>query len=506
MLFEHTINKRKKVSIVARLFFILFIVLLGLPLLNTYATPLPPNPTLVTAYQDILKLKLDEGKRKLSETTPSKVDLPFYLYVENLADILELLLTEDKVLYDQQKMNEKERLKKLQSIPDNNPYKLFCEAEIKLHWAFAKLKFGEEMSAVWSLRQAYKIIALNIKNHPEFIPNKKTYGLLVTLFGTVPPQYHWLLNILGLKGSTTEGMEQLTAIANSKEVFSFECKIIACLAEVYLMDNREGAINSFRFIVNNSKDNKLVLYLYAMILIKTNNAAEAIKALENTTALQSDYLSLSMVDYLRGEVLLQKGLYQKAAKSFHAFLALYKGNNFVKDAYYKLFLSAWLLGNEEEAEDYFSKAKQSGSTAAEADKYAAKQVATGVYPEKTILKIRLATDGGFYQEAASLVNSHSEETFPSYHDKVEFIYRKARLLDKQGKVDDAIIHYIETIDRSGNNLWYFAPNAALHLGYIYMKKGDLTAAKNYFEKAMRYEGHEYKNSIDNKAKIALQKL
>lgn len=504
MLNRHKSNKEKKVGIIACLFFVLFLLLLEPPQVHATAPTVPAH--LITAYQDILKLKLREGKRKLATVKPTSETLPLYLYVENLADILELLLTEDKQLYTLQKDKEKERLKRLQSIADTNPYKLFCIAEIRLQWAFVKLKFGEEFSAVWSLRQAYKTIRLNTEHHPDFIPNKKTYGLLSTLFGAVPDQYHWLLSILGLKGATAEGMEHLTTVAKSKTMFSFECEVMVSLINMYLMEKGEVALASFQNIAHNNQDNKLIQYLSALVLIKSNKAEEALQMLKNTAALPSSYLPLAMIDYLKGEVCLQKGLYEKSLESFASFLSQYKGNNFVKDAYYKSFLCHWLLGNDKQAKDYFLKASQHGTATAEADKYAAKQLTLGNYPERTILKIRLATDGGFYEKAEALTNSHTSKDFPSYQDEVEFIYRKARLLDKQGKGDDAAIYYLETLEKSGNNPWYFAPNAALHLGYLYKQKGNIATAKKYFEKAMRYENHEYKNSIDNKAKIALQEI
>ncbi|MBY0425173.1 MAG: hypothetical protein K2Q22_06020, partial [Cytophagales bacterium] len=53
---------------------------------------------------------------------------------------------------------------------------------------------------------------------------------------------------------------------------------------------------------------------------------------------------------------------------------------------------------------------------------------------------------------------------------------------------------------------YFAPSACLYLGYIYMDKKDTQKAKLYFENVLFYKNHDYKNSLDNKAKAALDKL
>src|SRR5690606_12598596 len=91
-------------------------------------------------------------------------------------------------------------------------------------------------------------------------------------------------------------------------------------------------------------------------------------------------------------------------------------------------------------------------------------------------------------------------------DKLELYYRKARIYQGLGQEDSAIVFYKQTINFSGTLPYYFAPNAALQLGYLALDRNDKTAAKSYFKKALSYPKHEYKNSIDSKAKIALSTL
>ena len=494
-------NKRRKVGISAHLFFILWF--LNFPNMGCGQAI---GKQITHAYHDVLRLKLDDAHEKLAGIDPSPSDLPLYLYTENLAEILALILTEDRALYNAKKDHENQRLKKLQSLSNDNPYKQFCIAEIKLQWAFVKLKFGDAMAATWSLAQAYRTIQRNHQKFSAFEPNKKTLGLLNSVFGAVPQQYHWLLGILGLRGSTIEGRAQLAAIADGRSLFGLEAQIMQHLINVYLMDGGKETQRVFRQLVLDEPGNKLVQYLYAMILIKTNEAEEALTALEAMDTLTSDYLSIPMAGYLKGEIYLQKGMYAQSSAHYNEFLNSYKGDNFVKDSYYKLFLSKWLSGDERQAQHYLDLAKSNGTTSAEADKYAARQVAANIWPERTIMKIRLATDGGYYKRAEALVNAHTEGDFHAHRDQVEFVYRKARLADKQIRTDEAIQLYMRTIEQSGKNQWYYAPNAALQLGYLYMQKGNSDLAKIYFEKAMSYEGHEYKNSIDYKAKIALQQM
>ncbi|HPM32130.1 MAG TPA: DUF3808 domain-containing protein, partial [Chryseolinea sp.] len=91
-------------------------------------------------------------------------------------------------------------------------------------------------------------------------------------------------------------------------------------------------------------------------------------------------------------------------------------------------------------------------------------------------------------------------------DQAEFPYRKARLFHKQNKLQEAKMFYEQTIQSTAQEPWYFAPNACLQLGYIALFESDKRTAKLYFEQALTYKKHEYKNSIDSKAKSALAQL
>jgi tetratricopeptide (TPR) repeat protein len=165
-----------------------------------------------------------------------------------------------------------------------------------------------------------------------------------------------------------------------------------------------------------------------------------------------------------------------------------------------------LLGNKENALKYFEIAKKTGKATADPDKYAAAMLEEGTLPNAKILKVRFYTDGGYYKEAKEMLKSISPSDLPNKKDLTEFYYRKGRLAQKIQDLPGAKLFYMQTIDMTGDNPWYFAPNAALQLGYISQSQGDNVAAKKYFEKALSYKKYEYKNGIDTKAKSALDQL
>lgn len=503
MLVRHIINFKKEVSKYACLFFIGLILIFPQDLLAQNAES--GDEQIKDAYYKILALKLAEGK-KLNNKIKPNFEGPLSIYSDNLADILELLLTDDLALYEERVAVEKDRLDIIAGLPDSNPYKKFLEAEIKLQWAFIKLKFGDEMSAVWNINQAYKIITQNESLFPKFLPNKKTLGVLHVILGAVPKKYQWVLKFFSMPGSTATGVSHLTELSDSPHAFSLEGNLLLSLTETYLLGSETKGITRLQNLQKKNRENKLISYLLATTLLKTNQAEIALSVLAEMNNLNEGYLPIIFTNYLMGEIMLQKGDYQKASSHYILFLKNHKGENFVKDAYYKLFIINHFSTNPEKANHYLEKAENSGANISEADKYAQSQISQKMPPNKALLKIRYATDGGFYLQADSLIKRYHVKDFSNLKDQVEFEYRKARLFDKQDQRDQAIIYYRQTIERSGNKDWYFAPNAALQLGYIFTEMGQKDKARHYFEKAIAYKNHEYKNSINNKAEAGLQKL
>ena len=72
--------------------------------------------------------------------------------------------------------------------------------------------------------------------------------------------------------------------------------------------------------------------------------------------------------------------------------------------------------------------------------------------------------------------------------------------------EEARENYLKAISMTGDEEWYFAPNACLQLGYMLAAQGQTAEARRYFEQALSYKKHEYKNSIDSKARSALAQL
>ncbi|MCY7352287.1 MAG: hypothetical protein LH606_16755 [Cytophagaceae bacterium] len=467
------------------------------------------TPTLRQAYAEINKLKLQNGRALLAREPRNGISL----YLTDYADMLYLLVAEDRRAYGILSKQEDERLKQIRRLDPNSPWNRFIQAEIKLHWAFVKTKFGHEVSAGWNVIQAYKLLDENARLFPDFLPNQKALGLLHVLIGSTPENYRWVTNLLGMRGNVAQGVRELQTVSQRDPTFGDEARLMDYLIHVYILQANEAKLTAFQQFVAQRPDNLLVRFFGTSALIKEGRS-EAALALLNSRPAGSEYLAVPFFEYYRGEILLQKGQYPEAQAAFQTFLSRHRGRNFVKDATYKQALASWLQNDDIRAETLLKQVLRIGETTVEPDKVAqrfAEQVQeikkSGRVPaQKVLMRARLSCDGGYYDVALNALQGISEGTFAQPRDRAELAYRRARIYHRSTDSSRAVPFYERALALSQGQPWYFGAMAALQLGYISQARGQKKAAKAYYEQVLSFRKHEYKNSADNKAKAALNGL
>ncbi len=466
------------------------------------SSPYQILPETQSAFQEICKLKI--------EPLPKNSQNAFQIYTENYADMVALLVSDDMVLYKKIADRENERLNILEGFSSDSPYYRFYQAEIRLHWAFVKLKFGKEVSGSWDIIKAFKLLDENAKKYPAFIPTYKSLGLLHVLIGATPKNYLWVAKLLGLNGNIQLGLKELRLVQQKDTLFKNEAQLIELLVHSYITKYTDRQNDELLKFIGQNPDNLLFYFFGTTISMKDARSEQAL-AILNKCPSGTAYLPFPFLDYLRAEILLQKGQSTSAQPLYQQFLSRYRGQNFVKDTYYKLFLCQWFSGNEVAAKKMAQDILSKGQTVVESDKaaqkFAEKYVKNGISgQQKILMKARLAFDGGYLNEAFSLLSPLSEGSFSGLYDKAEYQYRLGRLLHRQNQFNKAVVCYERAMTLSVENHYYFGATAALQLGYIYQLRKQEEKAREYFEIALDYPSHEYKNSIDNKAKAALNEM
>ena len=504
-------NSRIHVITLAMIFwkFTLIFAFFSITISPLKASDFEINPTIKFAYSEIIKTKLSNGRTILER---DKTNNGFNTYVKSYADLIQLLITEDKIFYEQFIDNQVSRLEFLENLDKKSPYARMLQAEVHLHTAFVKLKFGHEVKGAWEIIKAYKLLEANAKEFPNFISNQKSLGLLHILIGSTPENYQWVANLLGLKGNIKQGLSELQDSIQKDTFWGQESQLIDYLIHAYILTFTPRKLADFQEFIKENPDNQLFVFFGITTLMKEGKSEVALSILEHRI-IDKEYLPFPFLEYLKAEILLQKEQYQTASKLYQNFLSKHKGFNFVKDTYYKLFLCYWLNNDDVKAKVFLEKISLTGENIVESDKAAtkfsinflAKKPAKSI-PQKVLMKARLAFDGGYYDHALDLINAYSENSFDNLADRAELNYRKGRIYQKLNNIPQAISLFERAIVLSENQNYSYGATSALQLGYIFQEKNERQKAKNYFEKAISFKKHEYKNSIDNKARAAINQL
>ncbi len=494
---NHFTIRFKKAGLTACFFLIAISTSFGVDKIWTFSEELHK------AYLMVMNLQPDQALIQLNKVTAKSEEL-HKIYVLSLAETVDVLITEDQKKFDQLESNFRQRLDLVENLPDG-PEKLFLQAELNLQRGFNLLNMGQEFNAVFAIKRAYNNTSECLKKYPDFVPIKKTSGVIQVMIGSVPEKYHWFMSLLGMRGSVVTGQKQLTELRNSKSSLNVEATILFFTIKGFINQLFPEAAKGLSDLLKEQPDNRLVLFLGINMMIKDSQSEKVLEWIDQLDK-HNQGLQMYYVEYLRGEALTHKGEYAKAIVAYQKFLKGYKSQSFKKDANFKIALCYYLLNDLTQAKTFFDKAKVTGREQADPDKYAAQQLEENRFPNAKLLKLRFYTDGGYFKEAQAEVQSIHPSELKLLRDQVEFNYRKARLAHKMGELAVAKLFYQQCIDLNKENPWYFAPNSALQLGYIYRDQKDYAQAKKYFELALNYRRHEYKNSIDTKARFALDQL
>jgi tetratricopeptide (TPR) repeat protein len=458
------------------------------------------------AYYEITRLKIEHGQELIQKARQQNPDnlIPFVL--ESYIDFLVLFLNENPADYKLRYPRFSERIDALNDGPDNSPYHRFALSTVRVHKAASAIKFGKMWEAGWDIRRAWALLKDNKKKFPRFIPDDLMYGTLQTMIGTIPKGYKWLASVLGMRGSVTEGLKTVQAFVNSNDP---SAKMLINEAQfiypylLFYMDNKKD--EAMAFIQQKKLDlvnNHLHGWMAANLSLNNKQSQFTQQIVQNRNH-SAEYLDIPIWDFEMGFVKTFQLKPEEAIPYFERFLQKFKGNFYVKDVYDKIRLCYYLQGNTAAAEKARQLVLTKGNTDSDADKKALKDAKANYWPNILLLKARWLNDGGYHREALALLHGKTENDFEKEEDRLEYVYRAARIYDDLGRENDAINAYLAAIRLGEFRKEYYAARAAVQIGQIYEAKGQKALAIQYYQRCLDMGDHEYKNSLDQRAKSGI---
>ena len=464
------------------------------------------DATCQQAYKEITSLRLTNGQKLTALARQQNPDNLIPEMLDSYADFFVLFFNEDPSDLKVRKPHFDEYLDKLSDGPDSSPFYNYCRSVVLIQEACVEIKSGQRWSAGWDFRKAFSLIKDNKKKFPSFVPNNMIYGPMQVVAGTIPDGYKWLAGLFGIKGSISNGMALMQNVINSNDAYAKLFSTEAIFYYCYIMFYIENQPQQVFQLINQKKldlvNNHLMAYMAANLAInnKMNEYARSIILNRNNS---SAYMQTPIWNFELGYVQMRHLELADATKNFEYFVSHFKGKFYVKDAYEKLAWCYYLQGNTTAANNARQMVIKKGDTETDADKQAYKDAKTAKWPNIILLKARVLNDGGYNDQAIALLENKSTSDFPDATDQLEFTYRTGRIYDDMSKDDAAIKNYLAAISLGENMTEYYASRAALQIGMIYERQGKKDIAIQYYKKCLAMQDHDYKDSIDQKAKSGI---
>jgi hypothetical protein len=463
------------------------------------------SPGCRQAYRAIVQLRLEEGGQLLAAEQKRDPDNLIPEFLANYIDFFQLFFNEDAADYPAVKVRFERRLKLFAAAPETSPFNLFGRSVLHFQWAAIKVKLGSNLDAGIEFRRSFLESQACRQKFPSFGPALMVSGAMKVTASTIPDGYKWLSNLLGIRGSVREGMGELEKFLGMEDEWSVlyrdEANFYYLYLQFYILNKHEQVFAYIRQHNLDIRNNYLYVYLYANLCINDQQSALAEKIIEGRSKAPG-YLEMPVWDLEMGYAALNH-LEPGTPEYLNRFLRRFKGRFYVKDALEKLSWYYYEKGDQAMADSLRREVTRRGAAESDADRQALKEARSGRWPNKVLLQARLLTDGGYFAEALRSLQGVSTSSFTRQEERCELAYRLGRIYDGLGRKEEAISAYLTTIKTGEGLKEYFAARAALQAGYIYEGRGDCEKAEAFFQKCLSIKDHDYKNSLDQRAKAGI---
>jgi tetratricopeptide (TPR) repeat protein len=216
------------------------------------------------------------------------------------------------------------------------------------------------------------------------------------------------------------------------------------------------------------------------------------QALPELAAIRGEALPVYFfgLDYLEGRCLLNR-LDPAAGIPLLAFLASYPGSDYRKDVANRLSYHYLLTGDTARFFEYRELVPRIGQELRDRDHEAALECHSGGVPHTGLLRARLLFDGGYFRRADSVLSAIDPASLAKTEEKLEFHYRRGRLLQETGRQEEAIQELMYTVNYGMGEPSTWPCRAALNLGQIYEARGDYGRAAKWYGSSLSLFDEEH---------------
>ena len=465
-----------------------YITLLIIFLFSTSVFPnLEYNSRIKIIHSAVLNLEFNKVNRLIKNEQKLQPDNSYLSYFFTYNLFLKSYFNSSPKDIEHFKKVSEECLESL-SVEKNKNKALELSAIISIQRAYIFFLQSEHFSYVKALIKGQSYIDKINKPSIESLKIKSIYEVIG---GSVPEKFKTMAKWFNIKGTPSKGIELINKyVQNSKSTSAN--KIEGEIIELYLKHFLDLDFST-------QVKNQSVLYNYVYLKtckLENYNKIGIIDEFENQNKVLPSYFTFLKAQYLL-ELQNANGL-----KIMDNFLKMHSNNSFRHSAHF--YKSWYYCSNKDKAK--FDKETKLIKNEIEpvfpSDKKSLQRAKKGSY-NSALTKARMLFDAGEYLQAETILKHKNNKTILiTEEEKLEFLYRLARIYEMTNRNEQALRLFQKVIDTKQSKL-YFVSYSAYRSGKIYLKQGLKLKAQSYFEQALILNEGEYKTSIQQKTEFYL---
>lgn len=457
------------------------------------------------AYTQLMDLKIISARKTLGNEIKENPDNYYAYYLAHYVDAFDLMLNTNEEAYLIFIENYEKRREIMDDQDSDSPYYLAFEGEMQLYTGIFNIIMGDRFSGVRKAFGGYKKIYKNLDDHPDFMPSIKISALFNIALSNLPPFIRWVVGTFGISGNEEKGFLEMNAyFEHTKNIdgLNADAALFTILAYKLNKDPLRG-YQAYSEIDPEVLNHTLLDYFYANVAYRSGFNAHA-EELINKIDLADIEVPFYPYFYKKGKILLRK-LDPEAGYYLKEYLDLYKANDYRKEINYQLATFYLINENMPKFEMYKELTCEEGDKVTQRNREATYDCQLDYIPDPELVKANLLLDGSYLDRFNATITSYpiSESTFLPY--ALKYYLLMGRYNVSLGDASAAEKLFNRVIDEGEDEDYYFAAEAAMHLGYLYETTNSLLA-KKYYEMAIDLYKSDYYEYIDDSSKKGLKRL
>ncbi len=457
------------------------------------------NDNCIRAWELLLNLEIEEAKAVLAEEISINPENYYAYYLEQTCDAYILVINSNEDKYQRFIENYYEKREFMDGKDEDSPYYLACSSEMAIQLGMFMIMNGDMYSGMRKAYVAYKNVYRNLEMYPDFNQSLKLDGFFNVAISSMPPFIKWAVSFFGVSVDVDYGFKVLqdnyVAQKDLPGLNAEAALFIILSAKIYKTPERVYPFSQSL----DSSISKLTIhtYLRANLAYRTGHNEEALAILKQIDPNRNELTDV-IYSYLMGKILLRK-IDDDAEFYLKRYLSYLEKKEYLKEINYCL-AQYYLLHNQvSKYESYSEIVRNEGMDMQERDREALYDASLDYIPHPILLKSRLLLEGGYMEAYEESINSYQASHSELLGHKLEHLFLQARYEALIGNSQQAIILFKEVINLGEKEDYFFASEAALRLGDLYLAMDQIEAAKSFYKKSRKLYRNDFYEYIEDKA-------